>query len=259
MPLKFWDEAFLAATFLINRTPSKVISYQTPLERLFHTKPEYSSLRIFGCACWPNLRPYNQHKLQFRSKECVFLGYSSLHKGFKCLDITTGRVYISRDVIFDEEIFPFVKLHTNAGPRLRAEIPLVPTKLSKSGDEYIVKSVINDPAANIFPAANKSPQDLPLLSPEPDFLVDNQLGSVHAPVPLDNVGHAPIPIGDVWHSTIQDSSSVQEVTRHGDHGAAMPSADDATSPGSPSPVEHGGGITMTRHQLVQQQLVVIQQ
>jgi hypothetical protein len=157
MPLKFWDEAFLAATFLINRTPSKVISYQTPLERMFHTKPEYSFLRIFGCACWPNLRPYNQHKLQFRSKECVFLGYSSLHKGFKCLDITTGRVYISRDVIFDEENFPFVKLHTNVGPRLRAEISLVPTKLSKFGDEYIVELVINDPAANIFPATNKSP------------------------------------------------------------------------------------------------------
>jgi hypothetical protein len=31
MPLKFWDEAFLAATFLINRTPSKVISYASPL------------------------------------------------------------------------------------------------------------------------------------------------------------------------------------------------------------------------------------
>jgi hypothetical protein len=35
MPLKFWDEAFLAATFLINRIPSKVIANSTPLERLF--------------------------------------------------------------------------------------------------------------------------------------------------------------------------------------------------------------------------------
>jgi hypothetical protein len=64
-------------------------------------------LKIFGCACWPHLRPYNKHKLSFRSKPCVFIGYSSLHKGYKCLDIDTGRVYISRDVIFDEAIFPF--------------------------------------------------------------------------------------------------------------------------------------------------------
>jgi hypothetical protein len=30
-----------------------------------------------------------------------------MHKGYKYLDRTTGRVYISRDVIFDEQIFPF--------------------------------------------------------------------------------------------------------------------------------------------------------
>jgi hypothetical protein len=45
-----------------------------------------------------------------------------MHKGYKCLDISTGRVYISRDVIFDEEIFPFSELHENAGARLRAEL-----------------------------------------------------------------------------------------------------------------------------------------
>jgi hypothetical protein len=94
MPLKFWDEAFLAATFLINRTLSKVINFQTPIERLFSVKPQYSSLRIFSCACWPNLRPYNQHKLEFRSKECAFLGYSNMHKGFKCLDTRTGHIYL---------------------------------------------------------------------------------------------------------------------------------------------------------------------
>jgi hypothetical protein len=31
-----------------------------------------------------------------------------MHKGYKRLDISTGRIYISRDVIFDESVFPFV-------------------------------------------------------------------------------------------------------------------------------------------------------
>jgi hypothetical protein len=65
MPLKYWDEAFLAATYLINRLPTKVLQFSTPLELLFKEKPNYDGLRTFGCACWPNLRPFNTHKLQF--------------------------------------------------------------------------------------------------------------------------------------------------------------------------------------------------
>ena len=65
MPLKYWDEAFIAAVHLINRLPSRVIHLTTPLERLSNQKPDYSSMRTFGCACWPHLRPYNSHKLQF--------------------------------------------------------------------------------------------------------------------------------------------------------------------------------------------------
>lgn len=36
-----------------------------------------------------------------------FLGYSSIHKGYKCLDLNTNRLYSSRDVIFHEETFPY--------------------------------------------------------------------------------------------------------------------------------------------------------
>jgi hypothetical protein len=41
-----------------------------------------------------------------------------MNKGFKCLDPKEGSVYISRDVVFDEEVFPFAFLHPNAGARL---------------------------------------------------------------------------------------------------------------------------------------------
>ncbi len=117
MPLKFWDEAFLSAIYLINSIPSRVLKDISPLEKLFAKQPDYNALRMFSCSCWPNLRPYNKHKLQFR--------YSIFHKGFKCLDLSTGRVYISRDVIFDETKFPFAKLLPNAGARVRAEITLL--------------------------------------------------------------------------------------------------------------------------------------
>lgn len=109
MHIKFWDDAFQTACFLINRNPSKVINLDTPMHCLFGSKPDYSLLRTFGCACWPNLRPYNTHKHQFRSKRCVFLGYSPFHKGYKCLHVATRWAYISHDAIFDEMIFLFAQ------------------------------------------------------------------------------------------------------------------------------------------------------
>jgi hypothetical protein len=148
MPLKYWDQAFLAATYLINRTPSKVIEHSTPLEKLLKMQVDYNSLRVFGCACWPNLRPYNSHKLAFRSKQCAFLGYRNLHKGFKCLDIAFGRIYISRDVVFDESIFPFSKLNPNAGARLRSELLLLPQDLLNPSTLGSVQ--IHDNSVNIL-------------------------------------------------------------------------------------------------------------
>lgn len=115
-------------------------------------------LRVFGCAYWPNLRPYNTRKLAFRSKQCVFLVYNNIHKGFKCLDVSEGRVYISRDVVFDETEFPFAALHPNAGARLRSEILLLPDHLTNlSGGTNCDSISVSSPASNQDCAATKEP------------------------------------------------------------------------------------------------------
>ena len=99
MPLKFWDDAVATATHIINRIPLSSLQSTSPFECLFRKKPDYSAFRVFGCACYPFLCPYNKHKFQFYSSECIFLGYSPHHKGYRCLD-SSGHVYISKDVIF---------------------------------------------------------------------------------------------------------------------------------------------------------------
>ncbi|PNY01489.1 copia-like polyprotein, partial [Trifolium pratense] len=81
MPLRYWWEAFSTAVYLINRLSSSVNPNESPYSLMFKREPDYNALKPFGCACYPCLKPYNQHKLQFHTTRCVFMGYSNSHKG----------------------------------------------------------------------------------------------------------------------------------------------------------------------------------
>jgi transposase InsO family protein len=105
LSLKFWVDAFLTAIDLINRLPTPTLSNLTPYFKLFNRSLDYHLLRSFGYACYPLMHPYNPHKLAFRSKKCVFLSYSPNHRGYRYLDLSTNRVYISYDVVFNEQDF----------------------------------------------------------------------------------------------------------------------------------------------------------
>uniref|UniRef100_A0A2N9I4N5 Uncharacterized protein n=1 Tax=Fagus sylvatica TaxID=28930 RepID=A0A2N9I4N5_FAGSY len=123
VPFSYWDEAFLTAAYLINCLPSPITQHKSLIDILYHKSPDYKFLKTFGCACWPHLRPYNSHKLDFRSKRCIFLGYNLNHKGYRCLDPTTNRIYIARNVIFDESVFPFASLSISSNFPHGSNIP----------------------------------------------------------------------------------------------------------------------------------------
>ena len=106
MDLKFWWEAFVSTTYLVNRLPTPVLNQSSPFEFLYHQKPDYKFLKVFGYACFPYLKPYNRHKLDFKTSKCLFLGYSPFHKGYRYLH-PSGRIYIARRVSFDENSFPY--------------------------------------------------------------------------------------------------------------------------------------------------------
>ncbi|CAN0925281.1 Retrovirus-related Pol polyprotein from transposon TNT 1-94 [Linum grandiflorum] len=116
LPQFFWEHAFKTATYLHNRTPTHVLAFSSPFHRLYNNPPDYSSLKAFGCLCYPYLRPYNATKIDFRTLPCIFLGYSSSHKSYFCYHFPTSRLYISRHVIFDESIFPSVPPSTSIVP-----------------------------------------------------------------------------------------------------------------------------------------------
>lgn len=72
MPLLFWWDAFSSAVFLINRLPTSVLSNKCPFEMVYKKAPDLSLLNVFGVACYPHLRPYDTHKMEFRSSVCFY-------------------------------------------------------------------------------------------------------------------------------------------------------------------------------------------
>lgn len=106
-----------------------------------------------------------------RSLQCVFLGYSNQHKCYRCLFPPTGRVYISRLVVFDEDTLLYTARYKNFVPKY--EPPLLktwqteqPTRENRTEDQ--IARALPPPAPPTAP---------PTAVPEPD--------SVTAMVPPD--------------------------------------------------------------------------
>ncbi|GKB19653.1 ribonuclease H-like domain-containing protein [Tanacetum coccineum] len=114
LPPTFWVEALHMATYLLNLLPSTAIRNEVPFTRLFNKQPDYSRLRIFGCLCYPHL--HSPHKLAPRATPCIFLGYPAYHRGYRCLDLETNKIILSRHVTFDETQFPYKSMTPSSPP-----------------------------------------------------------------------------------------------------------------------------------------------
>jgi hypothetical protein len=76
LPPRLWAECLNTSTYLINRLPSTASLAPTPHQAIFGTPLSYDHLRVFDCACYPNITATAPHKLAPRLTR-VFLGYST--------------------------------------------------------------------------------------------------------------------------------------------------------------------------------------
>ena len=102
VPKRFWSQAIQTAAYIINRLPSSVLNSKSPFEVLKGRKIDINHLRIFGCTCFVHVQSKDRDKFDPRASKCVFLGYSSTQKGYKCYNVSTRKMFVSRDVRFDE-------------------------------------------------------------------------------------------------------------------------------------------------------------
>ena len=108
MPLEYWPHACSTAIYLINRLPTTTLNNDSPYFKLFGIQRNYSKLKCFGCLYYPWLKPYSNHKLDPKSKPCIFIGYSPTQSAYYCLELESHRIYTSRHVHFIESDFPFM-------------------------------------------------------------------------------------------------------------------------------------------------------
>ena len=64
---------------------------------------------MFGSSAFVHIHEPNRGKLDARSCKCMFLGYSSVQKGYRCYSPEKKKYFISKDVVFIENQLFFPK------------------------------------------------------------------------------------------------------------------------------------------------------
>ena len=180
--------------YTINRILSPTTHNKSPFELLYGQTPDYSSLWVFGCACFISLSPHERTKLQPHTRLCCFLGYGVSQKGFRCNDPISHRLRVSRHVEFWEH-HPFTSLQQfPAFSSLESPIftdlflPLYPELMEDSStstvsldDSSLVLSPAYDPPVldHVAPPSPESPvgpefRRSTRVSIPPPYLIDYQ-------------------------------------------------------------------------------------
>jgi transposase InsO family protein len=104
LPNYFWAEAVTTAVYIMNRTPTAIVHGMTPKEKFTSKKPDVSHLRVFGCIAYVHVPDEKKSKLDPKAVKCIFIGYSLKQKGYKCFNLSTRKLQVNRDVVFDEMV-----------------------------------------------------------------------------------------------------------------------------------------------------------
>ena len=81
VPKIFWGDAILTVAYLINRMPSKVLNFSTPIQKLLETYPNSPLIhtlppKTFGCVVFVHKQA--EGKLDPRAEKCIFVGCAFL-------------------------------------------------------------------------------------------------------------------------------------------------------------------------------------
>ncbi|GKA80034.1 ribonuclease H-like domain-containing protein [Tanacetum coccineum] len=227
IPPSYWVEALNMAAHLLNILPSTAINNEIPFTKLYNQTPTYEHLRVFGCLCYPHVDV--SHKLEPRSTPCIFLGYPANHRGYRCLDLASNKIIISRHVRFDEDVFPFGNVTSSNKPTYDFLLPPIQTTTNVPTTEPFVQHIDEPnnpitPHPTTPPTSPPQPDSPPQHDPIPDLIVSTPIQTLgpntnhitqtvdsHTPIPINNsiINHAYHPSGSLLPFTLHVSSTTQ--------------------------------------------------
>lgn len=106
-PTSLWNFSIKHVVHLINKIPSPLIQNKCPYEMLFNSFPVLIHIKIVGCLCFATTLQAHRTKFQPRVRKAMFLGSKGSTKGYLLYNILYHELFVSRNVIFYETIFPF--------------------------------------------------------------------------------------------------------------------------------------------------------
>ena len=191
MPNKLWAEAVATAVYIKNRLPTRALPNSTPYERWTRKKPDISHLRTFGCLAFAWMHGDLRRKLDDHAYKCVLLGYSAeTSTQYRVMDIFTGRVFMARDIKFDESILYHqllrtqpTKLMVEPASELTSSEPAPPIELPHEPPQQLLKAKprpinpIDDSDDDLSP---------PPESPEPDRILKELQSDLKSTAPASS-------------------------------------------------------------------------
>lgn len=97
-----WSESVLAATYIINRSPTLILDDKIPSELWTNFRPNISNLRVFGSTAYFHKPKHIRNKFYDKPKKCIIVGYNE--RGYRHFDVENKKILIGRDVIFNENV-----------------------------------------------------------------------------------------------------------------------------------------------------------
>jgi hypothetical protein len=115
LPKWLWGELVSTASLLINISPCSSLKTNTPHNLWMkasdptgsHHKLDYKILKVIGCRAYTYIKKEHRDKLSPKAKDLVMVGYNTISKAYRLLDPGSKKIVISRNVFFNEQLFPF--------------------------------------------------------------------------------------------------------------------------------------------------------